>query len=356
MARDPSKTEKATPKQRERVRKKGNVPKSQEVSKTVTIMAGLLALYVYISYMSNEFQIVFRHFMTGFMDFNADKQNVYNLLVWATLFLAKMTLPILLFIGLLAFIAIRKQVGKLWTTEVFKFKLPNLNLINGLKRMFISPKTLIRLGKSMLQAIVIGIAPWLVFRSEFDNFMGLYYSNAQQIAEFMLSIGFKMTLYALIPMTLIAIADLIYTRWEYEENIKMSKQDIKEEHKQMLGDPVIKNKQRQKMMETMGKRMLQSVRKADVVITNPTHIAVALMYDALQAPAPIVVAMGADHLAEKIKEEARKHNVPIRENVLLARALYKSVKVGDVIPEDLYKAVAAILAGLSKFRLKLKKK
>lgn len=356
MARDPSKTEKATPKQRDKVRKKGNVPRSQEVSKTITVIGGLLGLYVYISYMAGEFQVTFRRFLTGFMDFHIDKQGIYDLFVWSSVFLAKMILPILLFIGLLVFIAVRKQVGKLWTTEVFKFKFSNFNIINGVKRMFASPKTLIRLGKSLLQAIVIGLAPWLVFRSEFDNFMGLYHSDARGLAVFMLSTGFKMTLYALIPMTVIAIADLIYTRWEYEENIKMSKQDVKEEQKQMLGDPVIKSKQRQKMMETMGKRMLQNVQKADVVITNPTHIAVALMYDAMQAPAPIVVAMGADHLAEKIKEEARKHNVPIRENVLLARALYKSVKVGDVIPEDLYKAVAALLAGLNKFRSKLKKK
>ena len=356
MARDPSKTEKATPKQREKIRKKGNVPKSQEVSKTITVIGGLLGLYAYISYMSSEFQVAFRHFLTEFMSFNVDKQSVYSLFIWACLFLAKMVLPILFFIGLLAFIAMRKQVGKLWTTEVLKFKFSNFNIVNGIKNMFASPKTLIRLGKSVLQAAVIGIAPWLVFRSEFDNFMGLYHSDAGQLAEFMLSTGLKMAVYALIPMTIIAIADLIYTRWDYEENIKMSKQDVKEEQKQILGDPIIKGKQRQKMMETMGKRMLQSVRKADVVITNPTHIAVALMYDAAQAPAPIVVAMGADHLAEKIKEEARKHSVPIRENVLLARALYKSVKVGDVIPEDLYKAVAGILAGLSKFRSKLRKK
>lgn len=356
MARDPSKTEKATPKQRNRVRKKGNVPKSQEVSKTLTVIGGLLGLYVYISYMAGEFQVMFRHFLTRFMDFNTDKQGVYDLFVWTVAFLAKMTLPILLFIGILVFVAVRRQVGKLWTTEVFKFKFSNFNIINGIKRMFASPQTLIRLAKSILQAIVIGIAPWLVFRSEFDNFIGLYHSDARQLAVFMLSTGFKMTLYALIPMTVIAVADLIYTRWSYEENIKMSKQDVKEEQKQMLGDPVIKGKQRQKMMETIGKRMLQSVQKADVVITNPTHIAVALMYDAAQAPAPFVVAMGVDHLAEKIKEEARKHNVPIRENVLLARALYKSVKVGDVIPEELYKAVATLLAGLSNFRSKLKKK
>lgn len=355
MAKDPSKTEKATQHQRNKLRKKGNVPKSQEIGKTVTVIGGVLGLWMYIGVIAENFEVTFRHFLTRFMEFTPDEQSVYELFIWGVLFVAKMALPILLLIAILAFIAIRKQVGKLWTTEVFKFKFSNFNLVNGVKRMFASPQTLIRLAKSLIQAVVIGVAPWLVFRSQFENFIGLYHSDARGLAVFMLATGFRMVVLALVPMSLLAIADLFYTRWDYEENIKMSKQDIKEEQKQMLGDPIIKNKQRQKMMETMGKRMLQSVPKADVVITNPTHIAVALMYDGLVAPAPIVVAMGADHLAEKIKEIARENNVPIRQNVLLARALYKSVKVGDVIPEDLYKAVAGILAGLSKFRSKIRK-
>ena len=355
MAKDPSKTEKATPHQRNKLRNKGSVPKSQEISKTVTVIGGLFGIWLYIGVLSSNFLVTFRHFITKCMEFKPDEQSVYELFVWGVGFLAKMALPIIILIGILSFIALRWQVGKLWTTEVFKFKLSNFNLVNGLKRMFVSPQTLIRLGKSIVQAAIIGIAPWIVFRSEFENFIGLYHTDARGLAVFMLTVSFKMVLYALVPMCLLAVADFFYTRWEYEENIKMSKDEVKEEAKQMLGDPAIKNKQRQKMMETMGKRMLQNVAKADVVITNPTHIAVALVYDAAQAPAPIVVAMGQDHLAEKIKAEARKHAVPIRENVLLARALYKSVKVGDVIPEDLYKAVAGVLAGLSKFRSKIRK-
>ena len=130
----------------------------------------------------------------------------------------------------------------------------------------------------------------------------------------------------------------------------MSKDEIKDEVKQALGDPVIKNKQKQKMMEVMQRRMLQDVPKADVVITNPTHFACALRYDPKETPAPMLLAKGADHLAEKIKEIARENRIPIRENKPLAQALYKQVEIGQVIPEDLYQAVASILAQLDKFK------
>ncbi len=134
----------------------------------------------------------------------------------------------------------------------------------------------------------------------------------------------------------------------------MTKDEVKDERKNAEGDPVIKNKQKQKMMQVMASRMLQSVPKADVVVTNPTHLAVALRYNAQESPAPIVIAKGADHLAEKIKEIARQNNVPVRENVPLARALYKAVEIGDMIPEELYKAVATLLASIWKLKPRAK--
>jgi flagellar biosynthetic protein FlhB len=159
-----------------------------------------------------------------------------------------------------------------------------------------------------------------------------------------------MALYALIPMLIIAAADLWYTRWDYKENIKMTKSEVKDERKQMEGDEQIKSKIRQKMMKMSVRRMMQQVPKADVIITNPTHIAVALRYNAGEAPAPVVVAMGADRVAERIKDIARQNRVPIRENATLARALYKQTEVGDMIPAELFQAVAIILAQIWKTR------
>jgi flagellar biosynthesis protein FlhB len=224
------------------------------------------------------------------------------------------------------------------------------NIMAGVKKLFIDPQTFIRLGKQCAQAAAIGIAPYIVLKNEFGNFMPLFYTNAHGLAAYILSNALTMLWYTMVPMVLIAAGDLWWTRYDYEENLKMTKSEVKDEHRNTEGDPAVKSKQRQKMMEVMSKRMLQNVPKADVVITNPTHIAVALQYNPLIAPAPIVVAMGADNLAQKIKEIARENGVPVRENKPLARALYKDANIGEMIPEALFQAVATMLAQLEKFR------
>ena len=347
--KDPSRTEKPTPKRINKARKDGNVPKSQEVSSTLTILAGTLALLVWIGYVGNKLMSLQRFFFsTAILTFEPDQASVMAMLPWIAWELTKMLLPVMLFIALMVFTATRLQVGKLWTTKPFKPNLKKLNPFKGLQRMFFSLQTFTRLGKSLLKAVVIGAAPLLVVRAELPHFPDLYYVDAAGLSAYMLGMGFKMVCYALVPMIIIATVDLFYTRWDYLENLKMTKDEIKDEMKQMEGDPQVKQKQRQKMMQMMQRRMMQQVPKADVVITNPTHIAVALRYNAMEAPAPVVVAMGADRVAERIKEIARENNVPIRENKPLARALYSQIEVGDMIPEDLYQAVAAVLAQLWK--------
>lgn len=350
MARDPSRTEKATPKHRNRARKKGNVPRSAEVGKTFTLVVGLIILYLWVSHVGSEMQVLMRHTLLHSYEYEITPQNITNLFTSNVIFLAKLVLPVLLVIGLMVLIITRLQVGKLWTFEPMKPKLSKFNVISGFKRIMLSPATLGRMGKSMAQAFIIGLAPYIVIRNEWDNFLALYYTDAGTLAAYMLQTGAKIVFYALIPMCVIALIDFIYSRWKYEEDLKMTKSEVKDEMRQADGDPMIKNKQRQKMFEVMRRRMMQDVPKADVVITNPTHIAVALKYNADEAPAPVVVAKGADLIAEKIKEIAREHHVPIRENKPLARALYKDVEIGDMIPEELYQAVASILASLNKFK------
>ncbi len=348
---DPSRTEKPTQKRINKARKQGNVGKSPEVSKTLVVLVGLVVLWFYVGYIGDYIKGLFRWFFTQGFHFDTNKQSVYQLFQFVSWEIAKMVLPVMLAVGFVAYVAVRTQVGPLWAPKVFN---PNFakffNIAGGLKRMLLDVGTLIRLGRSLLQAIVIGIAPYIVLKGEMDNIAPLFYQNAEGLAVYILETGAKMVIYALVPMLLIAAADLWYKKWDYIENLKMTKDEVKDERRQAEGDPQIKRKQRQKMMEVMARRMMQDVPKADVVITNPTHIAVALKYDALEAPAPICLAKGADRVAEKIKEIAREHGVPIRENVPLARALYKSVEVGETIPEELYKAVAAILAQLNKFK------
>lgn len=348
MARDPSKTEAATPKRINKAREEGNVAKSQELSKAISILAGLIALSFWVGYIGHEMRLLFTHFLGQATTYTITQATMGELGFRLSTSLAKMILPVMLTVAAFVIIALRLQVGKLWTTKVFTPKLSKFNPISGLKRMFMSAQTFIRMGRSLLQALFIGLAPVLVIIDEIPNFPSLYYMDAQGVAVYILEMGATMVKYALLPMLIIAIADFAYTKWDYAQNLKMTKSEIKDERKQQEGDEQIKAKIKQKMLKMSSQRMMQQVPKADVVITNPTHIAVALRYDPKEAPAPVVVAMGADRVAEKIKEIARENHIHIKENKPLARALYKQTEVGDMIPAELFQAVAAILAQIWK--------
>ncbi|MCM0756263.1 flagellar type III secretion system protein FlhB [Desulfovibrio aminophilus] len=349
--KDPSKTEKATPKRRKKVREDGNVPKGAEMGKTMTLLAGVIALRYLVEFYYKEISNIFRWFLTGGMMQELTKTSAYELFLWGIQRMALLMLPFMLILAFVAWLTMRLQVGKLWSTKILQPKFGKVfNIFAGIQRLMLSPQAVIRFLRSMLQAAVVAIAPYIVIRQEFPNFLPLFYASPEGLAAYILGSAYKMVCYALVPMMLIAIADLWYTRWDYEEQIKMTKSEIKDEHRQAEGDPTIKLEQKQKMMNMMAKRMLADVPRADVVVTNPTHIAVALRYDAMEAPAPLVLAKGLDHLAEKIKEVAREHNIPIRENKPLAQALYKQVEIGEMIPEELYQAVAALLAGLERFK------
>lgn len=351
--KDPSKTEEATPKRIRKQRGEGNVPKSQELGKAVSLLGGMSILYAWIGPMSEAIKKLFRHFLSHAWEFDPNPENVYSLTLELMIEVCKIIMPILLTLAVLSMLAQRLQVGKLWTTKVFKPKLQRFNIFKGIKQMLFSPQTILRTIKSLLFSLILSTIPaWIIYK-EYQNFLPMYYATTEGVAVYMLQMAFKLVSYALIPILIIAAFDVWQSRYSYKENMKMTKDEVKDEHKQADGDPVVKSQQRKKMMEAMSKRMLQDVPKADVVITNPTHIAVALRYNATEAPAPVVLAKGADHLAEKIKQAAREHNVPIRENVPLARALYKSAEVGDMIPEELYKAVATVLAAIWKLKPKM---
>ena len=350
MAHDPSKTEQATPRRIRKAREKGNVAKSQETSKTISVLAGLVVLTVWAGFIGRDLMGIFRFFLSSSATFTVSEANLSSLFFWISLELAKMIIPVILFVAVAVYLILRLQVGRLWTLAPMKPKLSKFNPVKGLQRMLLSAQTFIRLGKSLVQALCIGAAPYLVIREEMPKFITLYYMDALQVAVYILTMGSRIVFYALLPMLVLAALDLWYSRWEYRRNLMMSKDEIKDEHRQPEGAPRIKATQRQEMMRMSMKRMMQEVPKADVVITNPTHIAVARRYDPDEAPAPVVVALGADLIALKIKEIAREHGVPIRENVPLARALYKQTKLGDTIPAELFQAVAALLAQIWKTR------
>ncbi|MBE1426585.1 flagellar biosynthetic protein FlhB [Desulfomicrobium macestii] len=344
---DPSRTENATPKRRNKARGEGNVPKSQELPKPLTLLFGLLMLQLYIGTIRTEIENLMQWFFTEGFVFELTPGSILTLFQTCLYSISVMVLPIMLVIAVAAFITVRLQVGQLWAPKVFKPKFQMFNVWSGLKKLF-SKDALVRLVKSIFMAAAVALGPYIVIKQAFGEVIPLFYQPAESIAAYVLNAGQTMFYYALTPMILIGIADLLYTRWDYEENLKMTKGEVKDERKQAEGDPAIKNKQKQKMMAVMMRRMMQDVPKADVVITNPTHLAIAIRYNAMEAPAPMVLAKGAGAVAQRIKDIARENNVPIRENKPLARALYKVIEVGDTIPEEFYQAVAAILAQIYK--------
>jgi len=351
--RDPEKTEKATPKRVTKARDQGSVPKSGQLTKTVVLIAGYLALRMTFGTIYAEMREIWRWaFGPGLVN-ELSRDDVMAMLFMITKHMAVMLLPLLLFVAAMAFVTLRLQVGSVWQPKIFspdfsKVLKFNFGAVLGIFKL--DPQKLINVGRQLGQAAVIGFAPYLVLKKEFPNFPALFYYDAPGLAAYFLNMAQTMLLYSFVPMLLIAAADTWWSFHDYNENLKMSKFEVKDEAKQAEGDPKVRAKQREKMMRFMQMRMIKQVPKADVIITNPTHFAVALRYHVMEAPAPVLLAKGADHMAEQIKKIAREHNIPIRENKPLARALYKDVEVGEMIPEALYQAVATMLAQLPKFK------
>jgi len=349
--KDPSKTEDATTKRLNKTREDGNVAKGQEITKVMTLLAGILALRSMIGFYHDQFIEIYQWTFREAIYLTIDQPTVYALFTWSLKKMMIIVLPFLLILFFTAILVLRLQVGNLWSTKVLEPKFGKIfNVVAGLKRLMLSPDALVKLLRSIAQAFAVGIAPYIVIKQEIPNLVPLFYSNTYGVVSYLLAVGYKTACYALVPMMLIGIIDLWYTRWKYAEDLKMTKDEVKDERKQSEGDPQIKQQQQQKMMAMMASRMFQDIPKADVVITNPTHFAVALQYNVMVAPAPMILAKGVNRVAERIKEVARENDVPIEQNPPLARALYKQVEIGETIPEELFQAVAAILAKLDKFK------
>jgi flagellar biosynthetic protein FlhB len=262
---------------------------------------------------------------------------------------AKVVIPILGCAFIVGLLSSYIQVGFLFTTKSISFKLDRLNPINGFKKIF-SKKSLVEFIKSLAKILVVGYVTFSYVLSQSKNVANILDMEISSIIGFLGKATINVALRAAIVLIILAVLDYFYQKWEFENELKMSKQEIKEEYKQTEGDPQIKSKIKEKQRQMAMRRMMQDVPKADVIITNPTHFAVAVRYDQEQDNAPIVLAKGQDLIALNIRELAGKHEVPIIENKPLARALYNTVEIGEYIPPDLYQAVAEVLAYVYKLK------
>ena len=343
------KTEPATAKKLSDARKEGKVARSQELSAAVTLIALFLLLRIFISFLGQGFLGVFHWIYDLIPDIVESERSgltvhTMSSIITEVLFqLLKLMAPFLIGGFVVAIVISIVQVGWQVSTKPLEPKLDKFNPINGFKRI-ISKESIFNLFKSILKIILIFYVAYSCIKDQKNNLFMLYEIPLKQavalIGSIIIDTGFRISLVYLI----ICLADYIYQKYRFQEEMKMTKQEVKDEYKNTEGDPQIKSRQRQRMREASQRRMMQDVPKADVVITNPTHLSVAIRYDATQESAPTVLAKGEDFLAMKIRETAKEHNVPIMENKPLARAIYATVDVGQQIPPELYQAVAEILA------------
>ncbi|MDR2339765.1 MAG: flagellar biosynthesis protein FlhB [Deltaproteobacteria bacterium] len=345
MAEDAGeKTEQPTGHKLNQARERGQVPKSMEISAAIVLLVSCGALFLLGPMGWDRLVAVYRHFSVEADAFSGSQGDLMALGVYAIKEIITITLPFALIILVASVLVNVYQLGGFMVvTENLAPKLEKLNFITGFGRFF-TIRTVVECLKSIFKMCIIFLIGYLVIEDHLDDFVLMADMAPLAIALMVLSISLEIFLKTCILLLILAAIDYGYQRWQFMEDMKMTKQEVKDEYKQIEGDPIVRNRIRQAQREASKKRQLNDVPKADVVITNPTHYAIALLYDKEKAPAPIVLAKGVDFLAERIKDIAREHKVPIVENKPLAQALYRSVEVGEIIPEEFYKAVAAVLS------------
>lgn len=340
----------ATPRRKQEARKKGQVFKSQEAISAFMLLGLVAVLKFWFPNMLQRMEQIFPYVLGLSPEWT--ERSVASLML-NILWLGIQIMGPIFGVGVIIALAANYiQVGILFTGESMKPQLSRISLISGAKRMF-GVKAWMELAKSLMKVILIGYFLYASVRDRFQLYPALQQLDVGQAAVFLGQALMELAWKIAISFLGLAAFDYLYQRWEYEKNLKMSDEDLKQEYKQTEGNPELKSEIKKRQRAMAMSRMMQDMKKADVVVTNPTHFAVALRYDLKEQKAPYVVAKGQDQIALRMRELAKEYDLVIMENKPLARALYAQVEIGQEIPADLYKAVAEVLAFV--YRLKKKK-
>lgn len=343
------KTEQATPRKLKQARDRGQVARSMELNSVAVISLGFVTIYLMGPLLYENISALMRHSLTEATRMTINPGMIRGLFANTIVSYAKIAGPILLSLAVLAYLINIAQVGVLFSTKTLEPKLDKFNLVKGLARL-VSKRSLAELVRDVIKTILIAIVAYQTISGWVPGFMEL---SDQTVGVYVKTLG-KLSLLLAIKLSavlfIVALFDIAFQRYDHASKLKMSKQEVKEEMKDTDGNPLIKSRVRQVQREMARQRMMSEIPKADVVVTNPTHIAVALKYDPETMAAPAVLAKGQRLIAEHIKRVARENNIPIVENKPLARSLFKLVDVGGVVPATLFRAVAEILAHI--YRLK----
>lgn len=345
------KTEKPTSKKKREARNKGQVVQSKDLASAISLLTVFFGLDLMKEYLIQRLLGLTRIVTSAMEEADQLSEASYALKLLGYTFenILLIIMPVLSLALVTGVMVSYFQVGNLFTTKTLMPKFDKINPINGFKRLF-SVRSLVELAKSVSKASVLMYITGSYVLSRQMDIMKVFDMNVYQIAALMWEILFNVMIRSVIVLLVIGVLDFAYKRWQNEKDLMMSKQEIKDEYKMTEGDPKIKGKIRQKQREISMGRMMQEVPKADVIITNPTHFAIAIQYDPDKADAPKVLAKGKNLIAQNIKKVAEENEIPIVENKPLARALYAEVEIGDFIPEELYHAVAEVLAYVYKLK------
>ncbi|MEE8432908.1 MAG: flagellar biosynthesis protein FlhB [Candidatus Desulfatibia sp.] len=346
------KTEEPTPRKRQELREKGEVAKSRELPSVAVLLASLMALTFFGSFMYSQIQLVMQGTLSLPM---LNDLNVSDFIIFAHKMTIRFILaisPLMAAVFITAILSNIIQVGFILSSESITPKLSKLDPIKGFTKLF-SKQSLMELGKNFLKLAIIGAISYYTIKAEMKNVPMLGELGVKAIWVYILTVFLKIFLRCTLAMVFVVVIDYAFQRWEFENKIKMGKQEIKDEHKKTEGDPLIKSRIKSIQMEMARKRMMQDVPEADVVITNPVRLAVAVKYDSSDMGAPKVLAKGAGEVAKKIIDLATEHDIPILEKKELAQSLYKLVEIGQEVPAVLYQAVAEVLAYIYKLKGKL---
>lgn len=346
-------TEEATQTKRDEFRKQGQVAQSRELATAILLLASAGSILILSKYFFDNISSLFFHTMGIDLVDSVRSGDMFTALKLAgekLIFLLAPVFAITLVVGVGSSVV---QTGLLTVEDALSPNIEKINPLAGFKKI-VSLRALSEGIKAILKLILIGFIVYSLTKSEIFKIPQLVEFNIQQLLTYIGQITIKLLGGVGIAMVVLAAADYFFQKWDLEKKMMMTKQEIKEEHKEREGDPMIKARIRKIQRDVSQRKMMSKVPQADVIVTNPTHIAVALKYDA-NLPAPQVIAKGADLIAEKIKEIARENNIPIVENKPLARTMYKTLKLGQVIPRELFVAVAEVLSYVYKLRRRMRR-
>jgi flagellar biosynthesis protein FlhB len=348
---DAERTEEATSQRREDFRKRGQVAQTKELSSVLLLFGFAMCAWMFGKFFIQQIMDSYRLVYDFTLPTQLTGENMSALFFQMGTKAILVLIPIFVLALIVAIGSSMLQVGVLFSEEAMSPNLNKINPLEGLKRV-LNWKSIVEGLKSMLKIGAIGGVIYYVLRNATDSLPKLGYYNPIQLLNYVSAHVFNLMIWVGVLLLLIAAADYFFQRYNLEEQMKMTKQEVRDEAKTREGDPLIKARIRKQQKEIAQNRMMADVQKADVIVTNPTHLACALKYDPNKYAAPILLAKGQDFVAQRIREIAKEHRIPIIENKPLARTIYKTMEVGQVIPRELFSAVAEVLAYVLKLRKK----